>query len=154
VTREQALSHPELISGKRGLFGFGASKVAAEGASKVGEDVAVKTSRTWGQRLKSFAVNMLIGGVAAIAGTDIYQSMNHHSKALGDPPAPSPDTSATTFSATTSPVSSTTPYYTTTSGTTVAPSSRAFAERAGKEPTLDHELPEDIFSESSIPSHI
>ena len=234
VTRERALTQPELINGKRGLFGPATAKVADDVAKDGVEDVAAKAGKkTWGQRLKSLALNTAVGGVAAVAGTSIYEQMNTHSKALGEP-GPQPqttDTSATTGpgsttpdpgygttnpnygttypnygtngpsygttgpgygttgpgSATTSPGSTSTgpyytgtdsgytdtssgststgPYYTSTTSsgygsattnpsTSGTPTTRAIAERAREEHALNHKLPEDIFSESSIPSYV
>jgi hypothetical protein len=227
VTREQALNYPELVSGKRGLFGPAAVKVTEDA---VKDGVAKKT---WGQRLKSLALNTVIGGGAAIVGTSIYEKINPNSKALGmgGSSESQPVTSATTgdptigtttgpgygpYSSTASPgYGTTSPGYGTTSpgyGTTGSgssygsayssgysntgtgytgtggyattspsyggattgssasvtpspgysgatstsgtPGTRAIAERAREEHAFDNELPADIFSESSIPSHI
>lgn len=71
VTREQALNNHELVNGKRGA----APELAAE--------VAAKASKSWGQRLKGWALNLLVGGVAASAGTAIYGKVNPNSSALG-----------------------------------------------------------------------
>ena len=112
VTRERALTHTEPVSEKRGIFGFGAAKVADSGATKVADSGATKVAegaaegavkKTWGQKLKGIALNTALGLGAAVIGTDIYQKMNPHSKALGDP-GPSPP-------ATTGPSTATGPSY-------------------------------------------
>lgn len=166
VTREQALNYHDLLNGKRGA----APEVAAE--------VAAKASKTWGQRLKGWALNLLVGGAAASAGTDIYGHINPNSAALGGGEFKSTSNASTAAGSATSPGPTTgsgpatgpdpatgsgyvtgsgyTGYTPTvspsTSGTTTA--TRAIAERAREERVLDHKHPADIFSESSILSYI
>ncbi|KAI0282491.1 hypothetical protein BGY98DRAFT_86939 [Russula aff. rugulosa BPL654] len=134
VTREQALTHPDLASGKRGLFNFFgpkigedvAAKVGGGAAAKVGEDASAKVGgdaakaaagKTWGQRIKSMALNLVVGGIGAIIGTDVYQKFNPHSMALGET-AGSPSTSGNTSSPTTGASGSTSYSTTSASGTT------------------------------------
>jgi len=60
--REQTLSHRVVEAG------------AVEGEALVrAAEKAVKPG--WGQKLKSFALNTVVGGASAILGTDIYSSM-------------------------------------------------------------------------------
>jgi hypothetical protein len=144
VAREQALNYRELASGKRGVLGGVAP-------------------RTWKSKAGKLMLNLVVGGAAAILGTDIYGSMNHHSAALGEPgpggsestssiPAPTDffttgGTPVTTSYATTSGDGST---YPSTSGTGTR---RAIAERA-EERAPDYNLLVDIPSESSTPSRV
>ncbi|KAN0109780.1 hypothetical protein V8E52_008886, partial [Russula decolorans] len=72
VAREQALNYSELVSGKRGLFGSSA---------KLGEEkLAGSASKGWGQKAKNFLLSLVVGGVAASAGTDIYGKINPNSQ--------------------------------------------------------------------------
>jgi hypothetical protein len=207
VTREQAPNY-ELVNGKRGPGAAAEVEVAEAGAK-----VATKVTKTWGQRLKGWALNLIVGGVAASAGTDIYGHMNPNSAALGGGKSASTSATAGPSSATAGPSSTTaspgyaagsgyatgtsgtgyaggtsgtsgtgyaggssgtsgtgyaggssgTTGYTTTSGygpatppsiigTTTA--TRAIAKRAREERALDHKLPADISSESSILGHV
>jgi len=133
VTREQALNYRELVSGKRGLFGLG-SKPAGEAAGAA-------TKGVWGKRIKNFLISAVVGGVAAIAGTSIYGSMNPNSPALGgsgeSKPKSTTDTSQAAATdpayATTGPAYTTTgPAYTTTSpGYSTTPSGYAAANENG-----------------------
>jgi hypothetical protein len=82
VAREQALNYSELVSGKRGLFGSSA---------KLGEEkLAGSASKGWGQKAKNFLLSLVVGGVAASAGTDIYGKINPNSQALGATGGPGP----------------------------------------------------------------
>jgi hypothetical protein len=137
-TREQALNYSGLVRGKRaGVPGAGAilrSKPKVAGDAAVGDEakVAGGVSKSWGQKAKSFLLSLVVGAVAAEAGTDIYGHINPNSLALGGTGEPQPtnapaviqtpaNTGSTTPSSPTSPGSttagSTTPgYYTTTGG--------------------------------------
>ena len=234
MTRERALVYPELVIGKR-VFEpkIRPSEVKPEsGAADIKPETGVADipKKTWGSRLKSLALDTVIGGGAALIGTDIYSHMNPDSAALGDSSPPAESTGATsdttafptasqgyntpnysttnpgssttgpnyattnpgssTNGPTTNPGSSTTGpnYATTNSGSPAStgpgssttgssptttyypgtdpgstpypyynpPSTRAIAERAREERTLDHKhkLSLGISSESSIQSHV
>jgi hypothetical protein len=147
VTREQALNYSELVNGKRYvplaaafLRSKPVAKVAGDDAAKVASDAAVGdeakvaggASKSWRQKAKNLLLSLVVGLVAANAGTDMYRHMNPNSPALGGTGEPQPtnapavihnpaNTGSTTPSSTTSPGSttagSTTPgYYTTTTG--------------------------------------
>lgn len=114
VAREQAPNYHELVSGKRGLFGFGgggATKLAGDEAAKATEGAA---SKGWGSKAKNFLLSLVIGGVAASAGTDIYSHMNPNSPALGGSGGSGSTSSTTTGSSTTGQGSTTGPGYATT----------------------------------------
>ena len=184
VTREQALTHPDLASGKRSLFSFfgpkigedvaakvgggAAAKVGGDAAAKVGEDATAKVGgdaakaaagKTWGQRIKSMALNLVIGGIGAIVGTDVYQKINPHSMALGET-AGSPPTSGTTSYPTTGPSGSTSYPTTSASGTTGYATSTGQSytntgySSATTNPSTGGTGGAGIFSESSMPSHV
>jgi hypothetical protein len=127
VAREQALNYSELVSGKRGLFGSSA---------KLGEEkLAGSASKGWGQKAKNFLLSLVVGGVAASAGTDIYGKINPNSQALGATGGPdSTSTSANTGDSTTDPntgytstVPTTNPGYATNGG----PSNYGYATNGG-----------------------
>jgi hypothetical protein len=91
VTREQALNYSELVSEKRGLFSaitkFGGKAAVSDGTKVAGDaavgDGAKVASKSLGQKAKNFLLSLVVGGVAADAGTYIYGDINPNSPALG-----------------------------------------------------------------------
>jgi hypothetical protein len=170
VTREQALNYSELVRVKRaGVPGAGAilrskpkvggNAVVGDGA-KVAGDAAVGdeakvtggTSKSWRQKAKNFLLSLVVGVVAANAGTDMYRHMNPNSPALGGTGEPRPTnapavihTPPNTGSTTPSSPTSLSPGYTTAGSTTPG----YYTTTTG-----GYSQGSTTTSESSIPSHV